>query len=182
MIRKRKKVPVSIFVVCLVILGLIVSSTYFFLQSRKFGINTKIFTDQQPVRTQLIPSITPTITESPNIVVSNQPIVATNIPEKDVTPPKAFILSPEDRTHVRSGVKIVANVTDDVKVDRVEFYAGSSDYQRIGVVRQAPFEVIWIPSDGFSGYGNKNNIPIYIKAYDSSGNYGGSSISVYLDQ
>jgi len=114
-------------------------------------------------------------------IIKESTVVVTTIP-KDTTPPKAYILSPESGQHVRAPVKIVANVTDNVKVDRVEFYAGSSNYQHIGTVTQAPFEVFWTPVSGFNGYGNANNIPVYIKAFDSSGNRSDSSISVFLDQ
>ncbi|PIZ62682.1 hypothetical protein COY16_03640 [Candidatus Roizmanbacteria bacterium CG_4_10_14_0_2_um_filter_39_13] len=98
-------------------------------------------------------------------------------PAKDTTAPKAYILEPEDNAVVTLGtdVKIVANVTDDVQIDRVEFYAGSGDYQHIGTVKQAPFEVIWNVDSRFDG---SINIPVYIKAFDSSGNRADSSIAV----
>ncbi|KKQ02056.1 MAG: hypothetical protein US11_C0001G0015 [Candidatus Roizmanbacteria bacterium GW2011_GWA2_36_23] len=98
----------------------------------------------------------------------------------DTTPPEAYILEPKNNSEFVYGteVKIVANVTDNIKVDRVEFYAGSSDYQLIGIVRTSPYEVNWKLDSRFE---HSINIPVYIKAFDTSGNRNsniGGSITV----
>ncbi|MBP9690632.1 hypothetical protein KBD81_00985 [Candidatus Woesebacteria bacterium] len=137
-------------------------------------INTPSPTEHVTPSEQIKENIPPTSTATP---VAPSKKAATTTPQTDTTSPQAFILEPTNNAVVTFGadVKIVANVTDNVKVDRVEFYAGSSDYQRIGTVHQAPFEVIWNVDSRFE---NSINIPVYIKAFDTSGNRADSSILV----
>lgn len=149
-------------------------------QNNSESVKQKEIVVSEPSPTMETPSVTPAIT-SPKPTTPVNPSQKVSL--KDTVPPKAYILSPANNSRVRTPVKIVANVTDNVKIDRVEFYAGSSDYQLIGTVYQPPYEVIWTPSKGFDGYGNQSNIPIYLKAYDSSGNYSSENgIAVYLDR
>jgi len=123
------------------------------------------------------PTIETHTTEEKEDAPPTQQTVSSPTPAKDTDAPKAYILEPTDNAVVTLGtdVKIVANVTDDVQVDRVEFYAGSSDYQYIGTVKQAPFEVMWNVDSRFDG---SINIPVYIKAFDTAGNQSSSAILV----
>lgn len=97
------------------------------------------------------------------------------LPPKDITPPKVYILTPENNSRINGGmVQITANVTDDVKVDRVEFFIGPENTP-IATLTTPPYNYNW----DTSRYMNGRNIPLEVRAYDSSGNR--SSQTTWVD-
>ncbi|PIR88368.1 MAG: hypothetical protein COU09_02650 [Candidatus Harrisonbacteria bacterium CG10_big_fil_rev_8_21_14_0_10_44_23] len=161
-------------IITLILVGVFVFSTNSTELNDSFTANKLSPTEEIIPSKKVRQNMPPTSTGKPIVPSKN---ITTPTSQTDITSPQAFILEPKDNAVVTLGtdVKIVANVTDNVKVDRVEFYAGSGDYQLIGTVRKAPFEVIWNVDNRFE---NSVNIPVYIKAFDTSGNRADSSILV----
>jgi Leucine-rich repeat (LRR) protein len=85
--------------------------------------------------------------------------------QKDNTPPKASITSPQNGQTVSGTVIIQASTTDNVGVSKVEFYI---DGNKVGEDTESPYTYDW----------NTNNLQynsthtIQVKAYDNAGNAG----------
>ena len=153
--KKRSTQPLKIYayIVFIVVVGIIMVLIYL---RPKQNIETQHIDPAQIIST---PTQLPTQIPTPTQSIQQY---------QDTTPPKVYILSPEENQHIRTPFKIVTNVTDNIKVDHVDFYAGSSRHQYIGTVRQAPYEIMWTPQGFGSNY--TTNIPIEAIAYDTAGN------------
>lgn len=119
---------------------------------------------------QEVVEVKPTVTPIPSQeqtpireIVSEKP-VPTEV--KDTVPPVVYILEPRDGGKFKSGiVKVVANVTDNIKVNRVEFFFGPENTP-MATVAQAPYEYNWDASK----FVHAMNVPIQVRAYDDAGN------------
>ncbi|MCR4329439.1 MAG: Ig-like domain-containing protein [Candidatus Roizmanbacteria bacterium] len=98
-----------------------------------------------------------------------------SVPTEDTQPPLVVIVSPKRNETMADMVKIVVNATDNVGVNRVEFYAGSGNYPPIGVVSNPPYELLWNKNEKFAG---ANNIPLTVVAYDNAGNKSSDGIQI----
>lgn len=107
---------------------------------------------------------------SPKVTPSGE-----SVPTEDTQPPLVIIVSPKRNETIADMVKIVVNATDNVGVNRVEFYAGSGNYPPIGVVSNPPYELLWNKNDKFSG---ASNIPLTVVAYDNAGNKSSDGIQI----
>lgn len=90
----------------------------------------------------------------------------------DIIPPTVVISNPLDGSIVKvsSKLNIIANVSDNVSVSKVEFYVGAT---LKCTVTTSPYDCVWsVPGK------KKTNYILTVKAYDGVGNTNSASVSV----
>ncbi|QRN95901.1 cadherin-like domain-containing protein [Archangium violaceum] len=85
----------------------------------------------------------------------------------DVMPPTVSLTAPGAGTTLSGSVNVTASASDNVGVNRVAFYAGST---LLGTVYYAPYQVSWDTTAVANG-----SYTLSARAYDSAGNIGYSS-------
>ncbi len=104
---------------------------------------------------------------------SNKTVIANFIPEQQVNLPYINIITPLNNSTVSGFVKIQADASSDVGVNRVEFYINDllvhTDFDY-------PYEYIWDTKNYSSG-----DYVIYLIVYDSQNNYNFQSILIKID-
>lgn len=88
-------------------------------------------------------------------------------------PPTVELKSPTEGSFVRGTTKIVAQATDNIGIDLVEFYVNG---EYAGYDLEAPYEFPWNTTAAADGPAT-----LTARAYDLSGNAGEGSISVSVD-
>lgn len=100
-------------------------------------------------------------------------VTVSNKNSSDVTPPTVLVLYPVNNSSVSGSINIVADATDDRAVESVEFYI-DGHLSATDTDGSDNWSFNWDTTP----YANGGSHSIYIKAYDSSGNVGASSVVV----
>lgn len=105
----------------------------------------------------------------------NTAVITVTVINVDDTPPVVTILYPTSGSQFTAGdtVSVVADVQDNVGVERVEFYI---DGELKSTVTAAPYQFAW----DTSAYGDGRSHSIYVKGYDAAGNSNASLITVVV--
>jgi subtilisin family serine protease len=118
--------------------------------------------------TRSVSSGTHTLTVRAYDRAGNERISAEVAVTVDNTPPVTAISAPAQNALVRGTVPVNATASDDVGVERVEFYAGTT---LLGTATTAPYEVSWDTTAWADG-----SVSLTTRAYDRVGNVAQSSI------
>jgi CubicO group peptidase (beta-lactamase class C family) len=113
------------------------------------------------------------LTATDGLSSANDDVLVTVVPEPDTQLPQVAITDPVAGSTVSGFVAVSANATDNTGITEVEFFAAGSS---IGIDTTAPYSAVWnsvVETDA--------DYDITAVARDPSGNEGGDSIIVTLD-
>jgi hypothetical protein len=98
-------------------------------------------------------------------------VTVSNKNSSDVTPPIVLVLYPVSGSTVSGTVNVVADVSDNIAIDYVEFYID-------GILKETDTDGTdyWSYNWDTASYADDESHTIFIKAYDTSGNVGQSAL------
>lgn len=155
---------------------LAISATDSAINSTKHGIGTwctgSVRFDNFSFAIPVTPTPTPSPTSTPTPTATTTP-TPTPSPTPDTIAPTVLITNPLNNSTVYGTVNIQATASDNVGIDRLEFYI---DQNFIGLGSTSPYSITW---DALSTQNGAHNI--LVQAYDKAVNIGSNTINITVN-